>query len=206
MNQKVLIWVLVVLVAVLAGTAIYFAAQKNAYAPAPSKPSTSQATSTKQNENQATSQGSNSTLTQDQTTQTAPASKTTNWKTYTNKTYGFSIKFPNSCTYTESNWSEGEMPGDVIFSLFFDNGECASSEEVTQMYLNVAKGGLIELPPPNGMDPTVTKDIYIAGRKAKNYDNEAYVVSNGKYRFELVAPEKNQQKTMEEIIKTLEFM
>jgi hypothetical protein len=206
MNQKILIWVLVVLVAVLAGTTIYFAAQKIAYAPTQNMPSTSQATPTKQNETRATSQSPNLAPTQDQTVKNTPTSKTANWKTYTNKTYGFSIKFPNSCNYTESNWSEGEMPGGVIFSLLFNSGECASGEEATQMYLNVAKGGLIELPAPNGMDPEVTKDIYIAGQKAKNYDNEAYVVSNGKYRFELVAPEENQQKIMEEIIKTLEFM
>jgi|GEM_PF-977573 hypothetical protein len=196
MNQRAIVGILIALIVVLAGTTIYFATSKNTYAPSVGQPFPAQTQSMAgkipTTTNQAVTNG-----------QTTNANEAVNPKTYTNTKYKFSVNYPSNCFYTESSYKLGELPGGILFSVDFDKGSCASGEGAIS--INVAEILGDSLIGPNGMDPVSTKDLTISGKKAKNYDEEAYVVSDGKYRFEIIGTEKSLQTTLKTMVDSFKF-
>jgi len=112
MNQKTLITLLVILVILLAGTAIYFGVSKQAaYTPVArptSMPQTPAAANQPSNSLQTTSGSSTNTTSVNNTNSTA------DWKVYSNAKYNFSLKYPQTLSVNEVEPSKATMQQEII--------------------------------------------------------------------------------------------
>lgn len=128
--------------------------------------------------------------------------ETANWKIYENKMYKFSTQYPANYSYKEEQLEEG--PGGVFYSIAFGKNPEDWENSIT---INVANIVADKLAAPNGMDPEFIKDITIGGMPGKNYDDESYVVSDGKYRFEIIdASEGSLKNELKCIVDAFKFI
>ena len=132
----------------------------------------------------------------------AVANEAAEFKTYENKTYKFSIQYPSDYSYTEEKMEE--TAGGVFYNITFGKNPKNWENSIS---VNVAKILYDKLAMPNGMDPSSTKDVIIGEKLGKNYDDEAYVVSDGKYRFEIVdASEGSLKDTLKTMVDSFKFI
>jgi len=125
MNQKALLWILVALVVVLVGTTIYFAAQKYAYVPSVSQPTSTQ-TESLAGKIPGTANQQTAPTTQHQTSTISSLnpkirSLDDKWNLYTNEQLGFSIKIPKQVDtgITEEEF-RGNCPETEAVNVFED--------------------------------------------------------------------------------------
>jgi len=132
---------------------------------------------------------------------TTPVS-TADWKTYTNKNYSFSVKYPSDYTISELaglGLKESE-PSDILFSSK-DGSEYTI--EVVDKTLTLS---------PNGMDPIRTTSVQISGKNGSNFDDVAYGVEGTNHRYRLIytgntsiAPTQIQKDILLKMVESFRF-
>ncbi len=124
-----------------------------------------------------------------------------NLKTYENKTYKFSIQYPFDYFYKEEQIEEG--PGGVIYNITFGKNP---EDWENSISINVANILSDKLMPPNGMDPRYGGNIIIGGEEGINYNNDTFVVSDNKHRFEIISFQKSLEGALKNMVASFKFI
>jgi len=107
---------------------------------------------------------------------------------YQNVAYGFELSFPSSVVVDEKT-ETAPSPGGHVFRVEFSESEggapiaAVTVSRIDSGYAN----GTDALVAPNGMDPVSTKNIRIAGRAARVYnegkEGTVFVVASDSYQY-----------------------
>lgn len=155
-------------------------------------------------------------------------------ETLEKKKFGFSIAIPEGLKYEETEYQTPEpgAGGYVVYILQVED-PASKSESIWDTekaeYISPKYGGILmtvvvfdkskdgtlgnmEVSAPNGMDFKMTTPADIDGLKGKKFDDTQYSVTDGKYQYKIgiwpsgeeeVTPEMKQK--FEDIVKTIQF-
>jgi len=154
-----------------------------------------------------TSTPTTTTSTTSPSTSTTTNSNTTDWKTYTSSTLGFSFKYPTTYATKEST---GNLTGDVAGNEVLVGQTANLTDQKSAHILIYPTASTYTLSEPDGMDPVSTSDTTVGGVKAKKYvgDPSVYVVVSNNRRYEIVVPtalSKADLDNFTEILSTFQF-
>ena len=130
--------------------------------------------------------------------------ETANWKTYENKDYGFSIKYPSDYTILGLNGAQ-EIGDAFSYNIIFSSKDGQFTVNITEIGGSIVK--------PIGINSTTTSDITVAGQSGKKFDDLAYVVDGAKYRYAImytgdasVVPTQEQKNILKQMVSNFQFI
>lgn len=122
---------------------------------------------------------------------------TTNWQTYTDTTYKFSIEYPAGYTYSEDKTKEGS--DGTLLNLVFTNATNTFNVQVATKDAELS---------PSDRDSSISTDTIIGDLDAMQYDETAYgvVTDANVYRF-FVKEDADQslQNTLKMMVQSVKF-
>jgi hypothetical protein len=136
------------------------------------------------------------------------ADNVSNWQTYRNEKYGFSVKYPANYDVVDMQLGDAtfDMAGKAVLGIKFqdkDNDGIADNSTWITVYTGYSQKDAWR--EPAGMDPVAGSDATVAGVAAKKYDTgngaSVYVFVNNGYRYELGGPAGNDKTAIDNYLK-----